>query len=58
MNKVVLVVSGGRIETVFSQDPIEVEVIDFDSDSCDLEEQESLAAQVDECREKMLEVRC
>lgn len=55
MKKIVIVVAGGRVETVFSNEDIKVEVVDFDS-CLDYEEQEELGNYVDECRETMKEV--
>ena len=45
MKKIVIVVADGRVESVFSNEDIEVEV-------------EDLGNYVDECRETMKEVRC
>ena len=57
MKKIVIVVADGRVETVFSNEEVEVEVVDFDS-CFDYEEQEDLGNYIDECRETMKEVRC
>lgn len=57
MKKIVIVVADGRVETVFSNEEVEVEVVDFDN-CFDYEEQEDLGNYVDECRETMKEVRC
>lgn len=57
MNKIVIVVGDGRVESVFSNEEVEVEVVDFDS-CFDYEEQEDLGNYIDECRETMKEVRC
>lgn len=57
MNKIVIVVADGRVESVFSNEEIEVEVVDFDS-CYDSEEQEDLGNYIDECRETMKEVIC
>ena len=57
MKKIVIVVADGRVESVFSNEDVEVEVVDFDS-CFDYEEQEDLGNYVDECRETMKEVRC
>ena len=57
MKKIVIVVADGRVESVFSNEEVEVEVVDFDS-CFDYEEQEDLGNYVDECRETMKEVRC
>lgn len=57
MKKIVIVVADGRVETVFSNEEVEVEVVDFDN-CFDYDEQEDLGNYVDECRETMKEVRC
>lgn len=57
MKKIVIVVADGRVESVFSNEEVEVEVVDFDN-CFDYEEQEDLGNYVDECRETMKEVRC
>ena len=57
MKKIVIVVADGRVETVFSNEEVEVEVVDFDN-CFDYEEQEDLGNYVDDCRETMKEVRC
>ena len=57
MKKIVIVVADGRVESVFSNEDIEVEVVDFDS-CFDEYEQEDLGNYIDECRETMKEVRC
>lgn len=57
MKKIVIVVADGRVESVFSNEEVEVEVVDFDN-CFDYDEQEDLGNYVDECRETMKEVRC
>ena len=57
MKKIVIVVADGRVESVFSNEEVEVEVVDFDS-CFDYEEQEDLGNYVDECRETMKEIVC
>lgn len=57
MKKIVIVVGDGRVESVFSNEEIEVEIVDFDS-CYDYEEQEDLGNYIDECRETMKEVVC
>lgn len=57
MKKIVIVVADGRVESVFSNEDVEVEVVDFDS-CLDYEEQEDLGNYIDECRETMKEVVC
>lgn len=57
MKKIVIVVGDGRVESVFSNEDVEVEVVDFDS-CLDYEDQEELGNYVDKCRETMKEVVC
>ena len=57
MKKIVIVVADGRVESVFSNEEVEVEVVDFDN-CFDYEEQEDLGNYVDECRETMKEIVC
>ena len=57
MKKIVIVVADGRVETVFSNEEVEVEVVDFDN-CFDYEEQEDLGNYIDECRETMKEIGC
>ena len=57
MKKIVIVVADGRVESVFSNEEVEVEVVDFDS-CLDYEDQEELGNYVDKCRETMKEVVC
>lgn len=56
MKKIIIVVADGRVETVFSNEDIKVEVVNFDE--CDEHEQEELGNYVDECRETMKEAIC
>ena len=56
MKKIVIVVGDGQVETVFSNDDVEVEVVDFDSTSS-TEEQQELGDYVDKCRQTMKEIR-
>ena len=56
MKKIVIVVSDGHVETVFSNEDVEVEVVDFDS-TFSKEEQQELGDYVDKCRQTMKEVR-
>ena len=58
MKKIVIVVEGGRVQTVFSEEDIDVEIVDFDSDIYDFEKQEELGDYVDELRTKMKETVC
>lgn len=57
MKTVVIVVANGRVETVFSEEEINVEIIDFDGCMDETEESE-LADQVDICRASLYEVVC
>lgn len=57
MKKIIVVVADGKVESIFSEEEIEVEVIDFDDDTS-FEEQEELADYVDECRATMKETIC
>jgi hypothetical protein len=57
MKKIVIVVADGRVESVFSNEDVEVEVVDFDS-CLDEYEQEDLGNYIDECRETMKEIVC
>ncbi len=57
MKKIVNVVGDGRVETVFSNEEVEVEVVDFDS-CLDEYEQEDLGNYIDKCRETMKEIGC
>lgn len=58
MEKIVIVVADGRVESVFTKGNIEVEVVDFDGVWDDPEESEKLSDYVDECRETMHEIVC
>lgn len=57
MKKIIVVVADGRVESIFSEEEIEVEVIDFDAADY-FEDQEKLADYVDECRATMKETIC
>lgn len=57
MKKIVIVVADGRVESVFSNEDVEVEVVDFDS-CLDYKDQEELGNYIDGCRETMKEVIC
>ena len=57
MKKIVVVVAEGKVETIFSTEEVEVEIVDFDG-AYDEEEQEELGDYVDECRETMKEIIC
>ena len=56
MKKIVIVVGDGQVETVFSNEDVEVEVVDFDS-TFSTEEQQELGDYVDKCRQTMKEIR-
>ena len=56
MKKIVIVVGDGHVETVFSNEDVEVEVVDFDSTFSE-EEQQELGDYVDKCRQTMKEIR-
>lgn len=53
--KIHIVVSGGRVESVFSDEELEVEILDFDGS---YEEQQELGDYVDELRGKLKETVC
>lgn len=55
--KIHIVVSGGRVESVFSEEEIEVDVIDFDSSDAQ-EDQQPLCDYVDALRANLKEVVC
>jgi glutathionyl-hydroquinone reductase len=57
MKKIVVVLADGKVETIFSNEEVEVEIVDFDS-AYNEEEQEELGDYVDECRETMKEIIC
>ena len=54
MKKIVIVVSGGRVDTVFASEDVEVEVVDFD-DAITKEEEQKFRDYVDTCRQTMKE---
>ena len=56
MKKIVIVVGDGKVETVFSNEDVEVEVVDFDG-TLSKEEQKELGDYVDKCRQTMKEIR-
>ena len=57
MKTIVIVVAGGRVETVFAEEEVNVEIIDFDGCMNEAEESE-LADQVDICRASLYEISC
>ena len=56
MKKIIIVVGDGQVETVFSNEDVEVEVVDFDS-TFSKEEQQELGDYVDQCRQTMKEIK-
>ena len=56
MKKITIIVADGRVESVFADEQVEVEIVDFDSDIYDFEEQEKLGDYVDELRKTKIEV--
>ena len=56
MKKITIVVADGRVESVLADEQLEVEIVDFDSDIYDFEEQEKLGDYVDELRKTKIEV--
>ena len=56
MKKIVIIVGDGRVESVFTTEDVEVEVVDFDG--VDEEEQNELGNYVDSLRETMKETVC
>lgn len=57
MKKIVIVVSEGRVNTVFASEKVEVEIIDFDVVTDEYEESD-LKKYIDECKEIMEEIDC
>ena len=60
MKKIVVVVADGKVESIFvdNNEEVEVEVVDFDDNWADEDEQNDLAHYVDLCRETMKEIIC
>ena len=60
MKKIVIVVADGKVESIFvdTNEEVEVEVVDFDSNIYDFEEQERLGDYVDELRATKKEIVC
>lgn len=56
MKKIVIVVAGGRVETVFANENVDVEIVDFDG-TLSREEQQEFGDYVDACRQTMKEIR-
>ena len=57
MNKIVIVVADGRVETVFANEEVDVEIVDFDGLVSEGEQQEA-GDYVDACRATMKEISC
>ena len=57
MKKIVIVVAGGRVESVFADEELEVEVVDFDGTTNEDEDVE-LGDYVDTLRETKKETVC
>lgn len=55
--KIVIVVADGRVETVFANEDVEVEIVDFDGLISEGEQQEA-GDYVDACRATMKEISC
>lgn len=55
--KIVIVVADGRVETVFANDDVDVEIVDFDGLISEGEQQEA-GDYVDACRATMKEISC
>ncbi len=55
--KIVIVVADGRVESVFADEELEVEVVDFDG-TMNEDEDVELADYVDELRETKKEIIC
>lgn len=56
--KITIVVADGMVQSVFADEELDVEIIDFDSDQFDEEDQENLGNYVDELRETKKETVC
>ena len=57
MEKIVIVVSQGRVESVLSKVDIDVEIVDFDMCMCEVEEFE-LTEHINNYRQVMKEIKC
>ena len=55
--KIVIVVADGRVETVFANEDVDVEIVDFDGLISEGEQQEA-GDYVDACRVTMKEISC
>ena len=56
--KITIVIADGMVQSVFADEKLDVEIVDFDSDLFDEEEQDNLANYVDELRETKKETVC
>lgn len=56
MKKITIVVADGRVESVFADEELEVEILDFDG--VGLDEQAEYAREVDDLRQTKKEVVC
>lgn len=56
MKKIIIVVADGRVETVFANENVDVEIVDFDGALSEAEQQE-FGDYVDACRQTMKEIR-
>lgn len=56
--KITVVVADGRVQSVFADEELDVEVVDFDSDLPDEEGQNDLANYVDGLRKSKKETIC
>ena len=57
MKKIVIVVADGRVETVFANEDVDVEIVDFDGLYSESEQQEA-GDYVDACRATLKEISC
>lgn len=58
MKKITIVVADGRVESVFADEDLEVEIVDFDDDAIYYEDQCAKADYIDELRETKKEIVC
>ena len=58
MKKITIVVADGMVQSVFADEELDVEIVDFDSNLFDEEDQNNLANYVDELRETKKEIIC
>lgn len=57
MKKITIVVAGGRVESVFADEELEIEIVDFDGTTNEDEDVE-LGDYIDELRETKKEIVC